>query len=68
MTLGVVAMMESSTVHQLYSLRDAAARLSISLRTLRRRIDLGHIAAVRMGSRIVRISEKEIQRVIRDGI
>ena len=29
---------------------------------------LGHIATVRMGSRIVRISEKEIQRVIRDGI
>jgi excisionase family DNA binding protein len=60
--------MEIRTVAQLYSLRDAAARLSISLRTLRRRIDLGDIEAVRIGSRIVRISEKEIQRVIRDGI
>jgi excisionase family DNA binding protein len=53
---------------QLYTLNEAAQRLSISLRTLRRRIDLGLIRAVRLGVRSPRVSESEIRRVIRDGV
>ena len=53
---------------RLYTLSEAAERLAISLRTLRRRIDLGLVQCVRLGPRIVRISERELQRVIRDGV
>lgn len=58
--------LEQSTP-DLYTLKKAAERLSISLRTLRRRIDLGLITVVRMGPRSPRVSEREIQRVLRDG-
>lgn len=46
----------------------AAKRLSISVRTLRRHIDLRRIHVVRIGARCVRVSEAEIRRVQRDGV
>lgn len=54
--------------HQLYTLAQAAELLAISLRTLRRRIDLGLIRVVRMGPRSPRVSEQELRRVGREGI
>ena len=58
----------TSSNQQLYTLIEAAKRLSISLRTLRRRIDTHVIAVVRLGPRIVRVSERELMRVMRDGL
>lgn len=59
--------MIENELHQLHSLRETAQRLSICLRTLRHHIDLRRITTVKIG-RLVRVSEQEIRRVMRNGI
>ena len=55
-----------SELHCLHTLEAAAERLAISLRTLRRYIDLRRSCSASV--RRVRLSEQEIRRVIRDGV
>ena len=43
------------------SLRQLAARLNISLGTARKLVDDGHLTAVHVGTRCVRISDAEIE-------
>jgi excisionase family DNA binding protein len=43
------------------SLRQLAARLNISLGTARKLVDDGHLTAIRVGTRCVRISDAEIE-------
>lgn len=54
---------------RLVDLTTAAERLSVSVRTLRRAIDLRRIHAVRVGTGrgVWRISEAEIRRLVIDG-
>lgn len=51
---------------QLYSVEDAAKRLAVSLRTLRKQITAGRVRVVRIGH-VQRISEAELQRISVDG-
>ena len=51
---------------QLYTIREAAARLAVSARTLERLVDVGRVRTVRIGVQI-RISEAELRRIVRDG-
>ena len=46
------------------SLRQVARRLNISLGTTRKLVDEGHLTAVRLGLRTVRISDVEVERFI----
>lgn len=56
---------------KLYTRREAAARLGVSLMTLRRRIDAGEIAIVNVGAadakqRTVRIAEDALEAFIKE--
>lgn len=57
---------EADVTDQLHSIREAAARLSISPWTVRRLIDRAELRGVRVGRRVL-VSEREILRVIRFG-
>jgi excisionase family DNA binding protein len=52
---------------QLSTISDAASRFSVKPSGLRQWIRDGKVAVVRLG-RLVRISEEEIERVMREGI
>ncbi|MFE3028346.1 helix-turn-helix domain-containing protein [Nocardia tengchongensis] len=45
---------------QLMSLRDAAALAQVDIKTIRRWIDRGHLAAYRMGPRLLRVERSEL--------
>lgn len=53
--------MNSKPLTTMSSLRQLAARLNISLGTARKLVDDGHLTAVRVGTRCVRISDAEIE-------
>jgi DNA binding domain, excisionase family len=48
---------------KLLTAQEAASHLNVSVKTIRRRIDAGEIAVVRIG-RAVRIHPKELQRYL----
>ncbi|MGX1805184.1 helix-turn-helix domain-containing protein [Nocardia sp. NPDC055321] len=48
---------------QLMSLRDAAALAQVDTKTIRRWIDRGHLAAYRMGPRLLRVERSELMTV-----
>jgi excisionase family DNA binding protein len=50
----------------LFTLEQAALKLGVSVRTLRRAVDIGHVAVVRLG-RSVRVHASELTRVARTG-
>ncbi|QOF77567.1 excisionase family DNA-binding protein [Variovorax sp. 38R] len=53
--------MNSKPLTTMSSLRQLAARLNISLGTARKLVDDGHLTAIRVGTRCVRISDTEIE-------
>jgi len=53
---------------ELFRVEDAARKLSIKPGTLRRWIFDRKIQVVKIGTRAVRISDLEIERIIRDGM
>jgi excisionase family DNA binding protein len=57
------------TVGRLFTIMEAAERLSVSHKTLRKMIDRRTIRAVRIGHGrgVLRISDVELQRVIDEG-
>ncbi|UGT45166.1 helix-turn-helix domain-containing protein [Nocardia yamanashiensis] len=48
---------------QLMSLREAAALAHVDIKTIRRWIDGGHLAAYRMGPRLLRVERSELLAV-----
>ena len=46
------------------SLASAAERAGLSIRTLRRRIASGHLAAYRTGSRVIRVDPGDVDRLM----
>jgi len=46
------------------SLASAAQRTGLSIRTLRRRIASGHLAAYRNGSRVIRVDPDDVDRMM----
>lgn len=47
------------------SLADAAARTGVSVRTLRRRISEGRLAAYRCGPRLLRVDTEEVDALMK---
>lgn len=47
------------------TIADAAARLGVSPRTIRRRIADGHLTAYRFGPRLIRLDAVEVDAVLR---
>jgi excisionase family DNA binding protein len=54
---------KNPTLQPLLTVRDAAARLNVSTKTIRRRIVDGDIAVVRIG-RSVRIDQRALERYV----
>jgi len=52
-------------MNQLHSLRLLSQRLGISLSTARRLVDRGELPAVRIGRRLLRIEEEDLQAFLR---
>ena len=50
---------------QLSSLRQLAQRLNISLSTARRLVDRGELPVIRLGRRLLRVDEEDIQALMR---
>ena len=46
------------------SLASAAERTGLSIRTLRRRIATGHLAAYRSGARVIRVDPDDVDRMM----
>lgn len=56
----------ASELHVLHKLPDVAERLGVCERTLRREIGRGTVRAVFVGA-LVRVSEAEVRRIVREG-
>jgi excisionase family DNA binding protein len=59
---------DDQQLYQLHTLKEAAKRLSISLRTFRKYVDRGLVKTVRIGARHVRVAEQEIRRLVQSGL
>ena len=59
-------MIASSSLPTLYTVAETAARLKVSKKTIRRRIDQGALVAHRLGGRVL-ISEPDLAAYIRSG-
>jgi excisionase family DNA binding protein len=65
-TAPLPAATEDVELPQLRSLAEAAGRLCVCVRTLRREIHRGNVRVVRFGKQL-RISESEIRRLVAEG-
>lgn len=50
---------------RLVTLAEAAATLSVSVRTVRRLIQYGYLEGYRVGPRAIRVHERDVARVVR---
>lgn len=57
-------MLDHKSRRQFESLAEAAERTGLSIRTLRRRIACGDLAAYRSGPRVIRVDPADVDRIM----
>jgi excisionase family DNA binding protein len=56
---------ERRRVHQLITIAEAAERLRVNPRTVRRRVADGHLTAYRVGPSLIRLDSDEVDALLR---
>lgn len=53
------------TIRRLMTIADAAERLGVSTKTIRKRIATGELPAYRIGPRAIRVDQDDVDRLLR---